>query len=83
MTFARCRNCWVKKDVPTTQIYTRVLNRGGRGVLSPLNLHGINSGDGYTCCVPPESAGCKRRAGLPRPTVGLFHAAGEVRATSA
>ncbi len=26
------------KDVATTQIYTHVLNRGGRGVLSPLDL---------------------------------------------
>jgi site-specific recombinase XerD len=25
------------KDVSTTQIYTHVLNRGGRGVLSPLD----------------------------------------------
>ena len=25
------------KDVTTTQIYTHVLNRGGRGVLSPLD----------------------------------------------
>ena len=25
------------KDVATTQIYTHVLNRGGRGVLSPLD----------------------------------------------
>ena len=25
------------KDVSTTMIYTHVLNRGGRGVLSPLN----------------------------------------------
>lgn len=25
------------KDVSTTQIYTYVLNRGGRGVLSPLD----------------------------------------------
>ncbi|HEY0721168.1 MAG TPA: tyrosine-type recombinase/integrase, partial [Gammaproteobacteria bacterium] len=25
------------KDVKTTQIYTHVLNRGGRGVLSPLD----------------------------------------------
>ncbi|NJM28328.1 MAG: tyrosine-type recombinase/integrase [Pseudanabaena sp. RU_4_16] len=26
------------KDVKTTMIYTHVLNRGGRGVLSPLDL---------------------------------------------
>jgi site-specific recombinase XerD len=25
------------KDVKTTQIYTHVLNRGGQGVLSPLD----------------------------------------------
>ncbi len=25
------------RDVPTTMIYTHVLNRGGRGVLSPLD----------------------------------------------
>jgi site-specific recombinase XerD len=25
------------KDVKTTQIYAHVLNRGGRGVLSPLD----------------------------------------------
>jgi len=25
------------KDVATTQIYTHVLNRGGQGVLSPLD----------------------------------------------
>jgi site-specific recombinase XerD len=25
-------------DVSTTMIYTHVLNRGGRGVLSPLNV---------------------------------------------
>jgi integron integrase len=30
------------KDVRTTQIYTHVLNRGGRGVLSPLD--GVSSG---------------------------------------
>lgn len=28
------------KDVATTQIYTHVLNRGGRGVTSPLDKHG-------------------------------------------
>ncbi|AGA32806.1 Integron integrase IntIPac [Thioalkalivibrio nitratireducens DSM 14787] len=28
------------KDVSTTQIYTHVLNRGGRGVLSPLDAGG-------------------------------------------
>jgi site-specific recombinase XerD len=27
------------KDVRTTQIYTHVLNRGGRGVRSPLDAH--------------------------------------------
>jgi integron integrase len=27
------------KDVSTTQVYTHVLNRGGRGVLSPLDRH--------------------------------------------
>ena len=27
-------------DVATTQIYTHVLNKGGRGVLSPLDRHG-------------------------------------------
>ncbi len=26
-------------DVSTTMIYTHVLNRGGRGVLSPLDAH--------------------------------------------
>jgi integrase len=26
-----------QKDVSTTMIYTHVLNRGGRGVLSPLD----------------------------------------------
>lgn len=33
------RNCCGTrtKDVATTQIYTHVLNRGGRGVLSPLD----------------------------------------------
>jgi len=29
------------KDVETTMIYTHVLNRGGRGVLSPLDLIGL------------------------------------------
>ena len=28
------------KDVATTQIYTHVLNRGGRGVVSPLDTAG-------------------------------------------
>lgn len=27
------------KDVSTTMIYTHVLNRGGRGVASPLDSH--------------------------------------------
>ena len=27
------------KDVSTTMIYTHVLNRGGRGVVSPLDSH--------------------------------------------
>jgi hypothetical protein len=27
-----------RKDVKTTQIYTHVLNRGGRGVRSPLDI---------------------------------------------
>ncbi|MFN6141256.1 MAG: integron integrase, partial [Pseudanabaena sp.] len=26
------------KDVKTTMIYTHVLNRGGKGVISPLDL---------------------------------------------
>jgi site-specific recombinase XerD len=30
------------KDVSTTMVYTHVLNRGGRGVVSPLDSHGIS-----------------------------------------
>ena len=33
------------KDVSTTQIYTHVLNRGGNGVLSPLDRQGNREGD--------------------------------------
>ena len=36
-------------DVSTTMIYTHVLNRGGRGVLSPLDSSGLLS--------PPEPRG--------------------------
>ncbi len=35
MTFEASRSFWAIKDVRTTMIYTRVLNRGGRGVKSP------------------------------------------------
>ena len=31
------------KDVATTQIYTHVLNRGGQGVVSPLDRPGPSS----------------------------------------
>lgn len=34
------------KDVSTTQIYTHVLNRGGRGVLSPLDVPHSNGSGG-------------------------------------
>lgn len=37
MTFARCRGSPSHADVSTTMIYTHVLNKGGRGVLSPLD----------------------------------------------
>lgn len=33
------------KDVRTTMIYTHVLNRGGRGVMSPLDRHDIRGGN--------------------------------------
>ena len=36
-TSGRCRSCWATRDVSTTMIYTHVLNRGGRGVVSPLD----------------------------------------------
>lgn len=36
--FAPCGSCSAIKDVQTTMIYMQVLNRGGRGVLSPLDL---------------------------------------------
>jgi site-specific recombinase XerD len=36
-TSARSRNDWAINDVSTTMIYTHVLNRGGRGVASPLD----------------------------------------------
>ena len=28
-------------DVATTEIYTHVLNKGGLGVRSPIDLHGV------------------------------------------
>jgi hypothetical protein len=37
MTFARFRNFGGQKDVKTTMIYTPVLNRGGKGVKSPVD----------------------------------------------
>ena len=37
MTFARSKSSLVTKDVSTTMIYTHVLNRGDRGVLSPID----------------------------------------------
>jgi hypothetical protein len=37
MTSGRSRNFWGHKDVATTMIYTHMLNRGARGVESPLD----------------------------------------------
>jgi hypothetical protein len=37
MASARCRSCLGHKDVQTTMVNTHVLNRGGRGVLSPAD----------------------------------------------
>jgi len=42
-------------DVSTTMIYTHVLNRGGRGVLSPL--------DGFSHPATSSLVAAKRRAG--------------------
>ena len=37
-TFARSRSCWGMRTCATTMIYTHVLNRGGRAVVSPLDV---------------------------------------------
>jgi len=42
---ARCRSYWGTKDVSTTMIYTHALNRGGRGVKSPLDRVTKNRND--------------------------------------
>jgi site-specific recombinase XerD len=37
MTFAPCKELLGHKDVPTTMIYTHLLNKVGKGVLSPFD----------------------------------------------
>jgi hypothetical protein len=36
--FVWCGSCSAIKDVQATMIYMQVLNRGGRGILRPLDL---------------------------------------------
>lgn len=47
-------------DVRTTMIYTHVLNRGGRGVVSPADLPAVGA-------VPPGAAPSGRAGWDPRP----------------
>jgi len=45
-------------DVSTTMIYTHVLNRGGRGVVSPLDTNGrAQGGDRPECATSPTARG--------------------------
>ena len=41
MTSERYRSRWVTRAVSTTMVDTHVLNRGGRGVRSPLDGVGV------------------------------------------
>ena len=56
------------KDVSTTMVYTRVLNRGGRGVASPA--------DRLWNCMTGEYAGGRCRRDIPRADIWIYRQAG-------